>query len=472
MTQLKKVLKLRTVVSSSAGMALATSSYIAALQIATLVAGELAWISVLVAGLCCLLSAMCFSELTSQYPSAAGIKLFIQNAWGEKLAIIIGMFYVVLGISMVGAESFVLSKVMTDSLTMIGPEVDRAVWLSVFILFVAYLNYRGVKIAGTAEDIMTFAMLLLLALVSVYAISKYGVDLRGALGGGRFTPSTVLSAAGLGVFLFVGFEWVTPLAEETTDYRMIGKGMLIAIGLLCVVYSLFSVAVWVGLTPEQRASGTPIPHILLGRNLFGTTGVLLFACLSVLASVTSFNAGLLNTSRFTYAMARDHVLPGVFSKLHPDHATPWVAILALVAYALVLSVIIFITGQYLFIIMIAAALECFIYVVMAVCVLRLRKKFPDRVTDFRVPLGPVLPVVAAVIFGGLLVGIFLGATTDHNGTVLFQNYLVAVVMGAFFLLCTLYTLLVVPVFKKKAALKAAARTKRRPGRDQGAAPGA
>lgn len=472
MTQLKKVLKLRTVVSSSAGMALATSSYIAALQIATLVAGELAWISVLVAGLCCLLSAMCFSELTSQYPSAAGIKLFIQNAWGEKLAIIIGMFYVVLGISMVGAESFVLSKVMTDSLTMIGPEVDRAVWLSVFILFVAYLNYRGVKIAGTAEDIMTFAMLLLLALISVYAISKYGVDLRGALGGGRFTPSTVLSAAGLGVFLFVGFEWVTPLAEETTDYRMIGKGMLIAIGLLCVVYSLFSVAVWVGLTPEQRASGTPIPHILLGRNLFGTTGVLLFACLSVLASVTSFNAGLLNTSRFTYAMARDHVLPGVFSKLHPDHATPWVAILALVAYALVLSVIIFITGQYLFIIMIAAALECFIYVVMAVCVLRLRKKFPDRVTDFRVPLGPVLPVVAAVIFGGLLVGIFLGATTDHNGTVLFQNYLVAVVMGAFFLLCTLYTLLVVPVFKKKAELKAAARTKRRPGRDQGAAPGA
>ncbi len=472
MTQLKKVLKLRTVVSSSAGMALATSSYIAALQIATLVAGELAWVSVLVAGVCCLLSAMCFSELTSQYPSAAGIKLFIQNAWGEKLAIIIGMFYVVLGISMVGAESFVLSKVMTDSLTMINPEVDRAVWLSVFILFVAYLNYRGVKIAGTAEDIMTFAMLLLLALVSVYAISRAGVDLRGAFGSGRFTLSTVLSAAGLGVFLFVGFEWVTPLAEETTDYRMIGRGMLIAIGLLCVVYSLFSVAVWVGLTPEQRASGTPIPHILLGRNLFGTTGVLLFACLSVLASVTSFNAGLLNTSRFTYAMARDHVLPGVFSKLHPDHATPWVAILALVAYALVLSVIIFITGQYLFIIMLAAALECFIYVVMAVCVLRLRKKFPGRATDFRVPLGPVLPVVAAVIFGGLLVGIFLGATTDHSGTVLFQNYLVAVVMGAFFLLCTLYTLLVVPVFKKKAALKAATRTKRRPGRDQGAVPGA
>jgi amino acid transporter len=469
MTTLKKVLKLRTVVSSSAGMALATSSYIAALQIATIVAGELAWISVLVAGVCCLLSGMCFSELTSQYPSAAGIKLFIQNAFDERTAIIIGMFYVVLGISMVGAESFVLSKVMTESITLVGPEADRAIWLTIFIVFVAYINYRGVKTAGTAEDIMTFTMLVLLALVSVYTINKYGVDLKGALAGGKLTAANVINAAAVGVFLFVGFEWVTPLAEETTDYRMVGKGMLIAIGLLCVVYSLFSVAVWVGLTPEQRLSGTPIPHILLGRNLFGTSGVLVFVLLSVLASVTSFNAGLLNTSRFTYAMARDNVLPKVFSNLHPDHATPWVAILALTAFALVLSIVIFITGQYLFIIMIAAALECFIYVVMAVCVLRLRGKYPDKPRDFKIPLGPVIPVITAVIFAVLLLGLFTGATTDQAGRVLFANYWLAVVMAAFFLLCTLYTLLVVPGFKKKAAEKAATRTKRRPGRGQGTA---
>ena len=76
MTELRKVLRLRTVISTSAGMAIATSCYMAGLQIATLLVGELAWISVLVAGFFCLLSAMCFSELTAIYPSAAGIKLF------------------------------------------------------------------------------------------------------------------------------------------------------------------------------------------------------------------------------------------------------------------------------------------------------------------------------------------------------------------------------------------------------------
>jgi amino acid transporter len=472
MTTLRKVLKLRTVISTSVGMALATSCYLAGLQVATIVVGELAWISVLVAGLFCLLSAMCLSELTSLYPSAAAIKLYIQNAFNERIAITIGMFYVVLGISMVGAESYILSSVMINAHIFISPMVDRIVWSSIFILFVAFLNYRGVKIAGLAEDIMTFSKISLLAFVSIYTISTIGIAFTPALASPNFTLPKIIQAAGVGVFLFVGFEWVTPLAEETTDYRLIGKGMLITVGILSILYSLFTVALWIGLTPEQRLSGTAIPHILLGRNLFGTPGVVLLMFMSALASVTSFNAGVLNTSRFTYAMARDNVLPKMFSNLHPDYATPWAAILGLTIFSLLVSVVIFITGQYLFIILMAAALECFIYVVMAICVLRLRKKYPDKPRDFKVPFGPVIPVITAVVFLGLMFGIFMDVTKDYAGRVLFANYWLAVVMAGFLVLCTLYSMLIVPVFKKKAAERSATRQRRRPGREERTVPAA
>jgi len=268
----------------------------------------------------------------------------------------------------------------------------------------------------------------------------------------------------VGVFLYVGYEWVSPLAEETTDYRLIGKGMMIAIGLLSIVYSLFVVAMYAGLTKEQLLSGTPIPHIIYGRNLFGSTGVFLFVIMSILASLTSFNAGLLNTSRFIYAMARDNVLPRVFSKLHPDYATPWVAILSLMIFADVLSLLILVSGKYLFIIVMAAALECIIYVVMALCVMRLRKKFPDAERSFKVPFGNVIPIITIVVFVGLALGIFTDVSRDYSGKILFPNYFVALVMVAFAVLTTLYTLYVVPVFKKKAAEKAATRVKRRPGK--------
>ncbi len=464
MTELRKVLKLRTVVSTSSGMAIATSCYLAGIQVATIVAGELAWVSILVAGFLCLLSSMCFSELTSLYPTAAGIKLFIQNAFSERAAIIIGMFYVLLGISMVGAESYLLSSVLSSSLTLVGPGFDRFFWILFFIAFVAFINYRGVFITGLVQDVLTYSMIAFLIGISIYTFSTHSIDMSAAFESSKFTVQSVLGAAGVGVFLYVGFEWVTPLAEETTDYRLIGRGMLFAIGLLAVTYSLFTVAMYTGLTNEQLASGTPIPHILFGKNLFGGTGVMLFMLMSVLASVTSFNSGLLNTSRFAYAMGRDNVLPRIFTSLHPDHASPRVAILALALFAMAVSVVTFITGLYLFIILMAAALECFIYVVMALCVIRLRRKQPESERAFKIPFGYAIPIFTAVVFTGLLFGIFADTSRDFAGNVLFENYWVAVVMGAFFLLTAAYALAVVPVLKRKAAERAGKRERRRPGK--------
>ena len=464
MTELKKVIKLRTVISTSTGMAIATSCYLAGIQVATILVGELAWISILLAGFLCLLSSMCFSELTSLYPSAAGIKLYIQNAFNEKVSIIIGMFYVILGISMVGAESYLLATVLSSTFQIFNPFYDKFLWILFFIVFVGLINLRGVYITGVIQDIMTYSMVAFMLGVSIYTFATHDINFSLAAHSAKFTLANIIQAAGVGVFLFVGYEWVTPLAEETTDYRLIGKGMLWAIGILTITYSLFITAMFVGLTPAQLASGTQIPHIVFGTNLFGVAGTVSFIVMSILASVTSFNSGLLNTSRFSYAMGRDNVLPRFFSKLHPVYATPWVSILFLAILAIVISLVTLFTGKYLFIILMAAALECFIYVVAAVCVIKLRRKYPEKERAFKIPLGHTIPIIVIIVFTGLMIGIFTDVSRDYLGRELFKNYWVAVVMAGCFLFMTLYTLIVVPIFKKKAEEKAKTRVKRRPGK--------
>ena len=62
------------------------------------------------------------------------------------------------------------------------------------------------------------------------------------------------------------------------------------------------------------------------------------------------------------------------------------------AFAIAISLLMFVTGKYLFLILMAAALECFIYVVMALCVLRLRKKYPNIVEHcLSFPFGSLHP---------------------------------------------------------------------------------
>ena len=251
MGELKKVLKLRTIISTSAGMAIATSCYLAGIQVATIMVGELAWISILLAGLLCLLSSMCFSELTSLYPTAAGIKLYIQHAFNERTSIIIGMFYVVLGIAMVGAESYLLSSVLSGTFTIFDPFYDRLFWMLLFILLVVCINLRGVFITGVVQDILTYAMVAFMLAVSAYTFATHDFSIGMAVTSAKFTAGNVVQAAAVGVFLYVGYEWVAPLAEETTDYRLIGRGMMWAIGLLSVTYALFVTAMYTGLTQEQ-----------------------------------------------------------------------------------------------------------------------------------------------------------------------------------------------------------------------------
>lgn len=465
MSGLKKVIKLRTVLSSSAGLAMATSCYLAGFQVAIMTVGELAWISILTAGVLCLLSASCFSELTSLYPTAAGIKLYIQNAFNEKTAISISMFYVLGGATIVGAESYLLSSVLLDTVgTIITPMADRFFWQIIFIVIVGFINYRGVKLTGRVQDFLTYLMLGFLVCVGLYTFLVQGVDIGGALESPRLTTANVFKSTAMGVFLFVGFEWVAPLAEETEDYRMVGKGMLWAIVCLSITYSLFVTAMYSGLTEAQINSGTTIPHIIFARNLFGTTGAVVFICMSILASFTSFNSGILNNSRFIYAMARGNILPRIFSKLHPDYATPWVAISGLVVFAVIVSFFILITEQFLFIIVMAAALECFIYVVVALCVMRLRKKFPEKERAFKVPFGNLIPLLVVFVFSLLIVGIFTDTTRDNMGNVLFYNYWCAIAMIVLAGCMVLYTVKVVPVFQKAAEARLKQRKRRRPPR--------
>jgi amino acid transporter len=446
MTGLRKVVRLRTVIATSAGMAMATSCYAAGIKVAVLVAGQSAWISILVAGIMCILSAMCFSELNGMYPSAAGIRLFIERAFGEKAAITIGAFYLGCAIAMVGPETHILSSVIATVL----PGVPSFTWVVVFLGIIALVNLRGVVIAGIAEDIMTYSMLTFMLVVGVYAIKTAGVSAPELIHTGGIT--NVFQAAAVGVFLYVGFEWVTPLAEEVTDSKMIPKGMMIAIGLLCITYVIFITGM-TAVVPKETLAVSKVPHIIFGNALFGKAGIYAFVAMSCLASLTSYNAGFLNFSRFMYAMGRDNVLPRIFSRISDRYATPWFAILFAFTLSLIISVYCHLTGKYMRLILVAAAIEVIIYTVMALSVIRLRFTMRDAARPYRVPGGLIIPIISVFFFLTLLVGIYT------------EDIYVLFIMVGVFIVCLLYTLAVPPrlraAYEKKIAQRVPRR--RRPG---------
>lgn len=440
---LKKVLTLRTVVATSAGLTLSSSTFIAAVQVAGFLAGDAAWLAILTGGLLCITAALCFSELNGLIPSAAGIRLYYSRAFNDHLALVVSLLYMAVILGVIGAESYVLSEILHEAIPLIPPMA----WILVMFSVVTGMNIIGIKIAGWFQDAITYGMMLSLTVLALMALAKVDFHLTAPLVTGG--TANFVNAVAVGVFLFVGFEWVTPLAEEVTHSKLISRGMLLAIGILSVTYAFFTTAM-TALVPRELLVNSPTPHLIFARTLLGDAGVPIMLALTLAASITTFNAGLISISRFVYASAREHVLPAVFSKVSMRFFTPWVAVISIFILGVVISTIVLITHRYLTLVNMAAAMESIIYVLAGISVILLRKKMPDAKRPYRVRGGYVIPGISAVVFSVLAIAIFIT----------FPRVFIYLALGI--LLSSLYVNHVVPVLKRRHQQKKAAARRRRP----------
>jgi len=457
MTQLRREIKMRTIVSTGAGMALASVNYVSFIELASYLTGNSAWIAILTSGIMAVLAGSCFSELNSMFPTAAGIKLYIERAFSERTAIIIAGAYVMGQLSIVGAEVYILSQALSQGITIVHP----AVWAAISGVVLLILNIRGIKIAGNVQDIMSYTMFISLILASIYGF--YTIDFQisdpfliGSMDG-------FIQAVAIGIACFIAFEWVVTISEEVTDVKMVPKGMMISLGVLAIVYALFSTAMTSVLGKEELAwvlspEGLPIPHLLYGKKLLGTFGLYFMILMALLASLTSLNAGIMTSSRFIYAMARDWSLPKFIATLHPRYATPWVAMLIVMAYSICVTVYGFLTHYILSMILIIAASECMIYMIMALCVIRLRKKMPDTERSFKIKGGIIVPAIVVVIYG--IVGAFILFGPVKPQDVTDQRIAAGFIAGLIVFNC-IYVYGIWPRLKAKYQKIAEARTPRR-----------
>jgi amino acid transporter len=456
---LRRALGLRTVVSTSSGLAFAALEYLAAAGLVAYVAGDSAWIAVGTAGILALVAWGCFSELNGMFPTAAAIRLYMKRSMDDRVALTITFTYLTTIVLVIAADAFIVGSALAHV-------VDQSTWVAVPIIAVLLgaavaSNLRGVKVAGGVQDVATYSVLALTALVAVTALVRSHHGLRFPLSPLHgHSSGDFLEAVALGVFLFSAFEWVTTSAEEVRRPRDIHRGMLIALAVLVVVCSLITVAMSHVLDHHQLVSA--YPQLLLGRAAFGQAGLWLMAVVTAATAVNTFNGGFITASRFIYATAREGSLPPALARLN-DRAVPWVPVLALGVASLVVSLVVAATGSWTVLVAVGAALEAMIYAVAAFCVVRLRARLPDQARPFRLPAPRLLAGAAIAIFGVLALVASVSVANHLNFVPL---VVIAVVAG----LSALYVLAGLPRVRAAEVARRAARGRRRPPPAESVAP--
>lgn len=417
-SSLSRQLPLRTAITTSTGLASAAVTFLACVAIARMV-GAFGWLAIIIAGLLIIFPAANFSELTGMYPSAAALRVWTRKGLSNKLSLMISLMYLGTIVFVIAADAFVVGHVFEAMI----PGVPGILWILLLLGGITAANLRGIRLAGRIQDINATLLIVTLIVFSVIALIEHGwptVHPHRVV-----TWSKGLQAVAMSVFIFAGFEWVTPLAEEFRDSHVIPRGMFWALGVIMVSFVLFTGALSSVIPYSGTLQNSLVPQLVVGKAALGPVGFWWMAIVSLTTAMTTFNGGLATASRFMYALAREKVLPPSLMRLN-GQLVPWMALVTLAGVSGLLAIGVYLTNKFSFLINAGAGIEAMIYGVSAILIVNLRKREPKRTRSFKTFGNVVGHYTVAVLFMGLGVSAFF---TPIPGTVIPWTALFMVMMA-------------------------------------------
>ena len=398
-------------------------------------AGPALVVSLVLVAIVCALTGLCYAELASMIPIAGSAYTYTYATLGELIAWVIGwdliLEYAFSNMSVsVGFAAHLVDlmdwlglhlspKWLSPSYLplglqdLAGHDIYAPGWHSGFNIpaFLIVLLLTVVLVRGIRESARTNNIMVLIKIAAILVFCFAGLSFLHPGNYHPFSPngfSGVLAGGSIIFFTYIGFDSVSTASEECKNpQRDVPTGILATL-IVCTILYMGVAAVLTGLVPWRSVAGDSAPVVnalkrasLLpgGHSLHWVRlAVLLGAIVGMVSSILVFQLG---QARVWFAMSRDRLLPDAFSRIHPKFRTPAFA----TWFAGVLVAIpagMFDVGTFAEMSNIGTL---FAFVLVSIGVVVLRYKDPARHRGFRVPFGPLIPVLSVLCCGLLMAGL-------------------------------------------------------------------
>ncbi|XP_006662375.1 cationic amino acid transporter 3, mitochondrial-like [Oryza brachyantha] len=335
---LAKALSVPDLIAIGVGSTIGAGIYVLVGTVAREHAGPALTLSFLIAGIAAALSALCYAELSCRFPSAGSAYHYSYICIGESVAWLIGwaliLEYTIGGSSVARGISPNLALFFGghEKLPFFLTQI-HVKWLNtpldpcaaILVLIVTALLCLGIKESSFVEGIITIANVIVMMFVICaggYLAFQNGWsgynDKQGYFPNGM---AGVLSGSATLFFAYIGFDAVASTAEEVKNpQRDLPWGMCLTLSLCCFLYMMVSVVI-VGLVPYYALDpNTPISSAFAKYGM--QWAVYVISTGAVFALIASLIGAILPQPRIVMAMARDGLLPPLFSAVDPTTQVP------------------------------------------------------------------------------------------------------------------------------------------------------
>ncbi len=419
--ELKRVLGPLNLTTLGIGAIIGAGIFVLTGQAAAQYAGPAIVFSFLISGFGAAMAALCYAEFASTVPISGSAYTYAYATLGELFAWIIGwdlMLEYLFGASTVavGWSGYVVSFFQDFGITIpsylssaplthdpvLGWQTTGAL-LNIPAMFIVavmtVLLVIGIKESAVFNNIIVLVKLSVLLLFITFGIAYIKTGnwfpfVPPNTGGfGHFGLSGILRGAGVIFFAYFGFDAVSTAAQEARNPKKdMPIGILSSLAISTVLYIIVSLVLTGLVKYDQLLVPDPIAVAVnaAGPGLFWLRPFIKIGAIAGLSSVVLVL--LLSQPRIFYTMAKDGLLPGIFSSVHPKFKTPYITTILTGIAAMVVAGLLPI--EILGALVSIGTLLAFAIVCLSVLVLR--KTQPDLPRPFKTPFVPWVPVLGAL----------------------------------------------------------------------------
>jgi APA family basic amino acid/polyamine antiporter len=415
------------------------SSIYYALGVVALFALGLTPVTFMIAGLIFVFTAATYIEGTVMYPEAGGSSSFARHAFNEGVSFFAGWGQMLNYIITVAISAFFVPHYLSVFWEPLGEGPADVVFGCGLVALLAALNVKGTEESSRLNLVLAMADLLTQAVLVVIGLALvFDPDLlvnQVDLGVAPTTGDFLLGIA-VGMVAYTGIETISNMAEEARDAkRTVPRGVGLTVAAVLALYALLPAIALSAMPVTREADGdyttdlgttyADDPVLGIVENLGLSVGLtdVLEVYVGVLAAVIlliATNAALIGVSRLTFSMGQYRQLPERLRQVHPRFRTPYVAILAFSAVA-ILTII---PGETTFLATMYSFGAMLSFTIAHVSVIRLRRRGVEDRPLWKPPLnvrafGTEVPLTAVLgglgTFGAWLVVLALNPATFAAG---------------------------------------------------------
>ena len=308
--------------------------------------GVLAPASLAYCGLLVLGIVFAYMHLNRLSPNAGASYAWVTQIFGRHLGFFAGWTL------LVSAALFMVSATIpaaSATLLLVAPgllasQLAVTTCAVLWLLLVTAMIVTGIRLTGKVQVVMTSIELLILLVLSITAMIKFGPHALHQLSWHTFAPSafdptSFASGAIIALFFFWGWDVSLNLTEETKDSRKSpGIG---AVAAMLVTISAFTAFAAVTLTvlsdAEISRSGTNVVFDIANKLLPAPWSYIAVLAL-MLSSIGNLETSMLQFTRTMFAQSRDGTLDQRWSQVHATWGTPHLATFLIAAIGMILLI--------------------------------------------------------------------------------------------------------------------------------------